>query len=235
MLLARPFQTPNDGFSLIEVVVATAIIGITAALIPPIVTLSVAARAQNQRVEQANLVAQGYIDLIRLRMERGLAGRTLAEFINDLDRLAPIHGAASLDAVPPPSASALRNADLCILEGDLRSPDRTQLRRAPCRLDINNDGRPDFGIQAFRIRQQTAPNGRPLAFLFGVRVYSRAVVQGTYTGPLGTQPASIRLGASESLSNPLAVQYGRVFMPDSPDSLGAICLSLGGSVTRCSP
>ncbi|MCS7293352.1 MAG: prepilin-type N-terminal cleavage/methylation domain-containing protein [Gloeomargarita sp. SKYBB_i_bin120] len=222
----KQLQIQSGGFSLIEVVVATAIIGLTAALIPPIVALSVAARAQSQRVEQAYFLAQGYIDLVRLRMERGPAGGSVSDFINDINRIVPPNSATSLDAVPPPAANALRNAPLC----DLRNPNPNA---GLCRIDINADGRPDFGTQAFRVRQQLASDGRPIAFVFGVRVYPRAVVQGTYTGPLGIRPAAVRLGAIEAVSNPLAVQYGRVFMPDAPDSLLNLCLVLGGDQARC--
>lgn len=219
----KRLQIQSGGFSLVEALVAIAVIGVTAAMIPPIVTLSVAARAQNQRIEQAYLAAQGYIDLIRLRMERGLAGTTVPVFVSDLNRLAPLRGEASLDQVPAPSAAELQTAPFC----DLRNV--TAPVGAPCRLDINGDRQADFGIQAFRIRQRTTPDGMPIAFAFGVRVYPRAVVRRIYNGPLGTQPATIRLGAPESASNPLAVQYGRVFVPDSSLSLGSLCITLGGT------
>jgi len=55
-----PMRLRGDGgFSLVEALVGIAIVGVTAAMIPPIMTLSVAARAQNQRVEQATRLAQG--------------------------------------------------------------------------------------------------------------------------------------------------------------------------------
>lgn len=227
MMSRRLQQVQSGGFSLIEALVAIAIIGVTAALIPPIVTLSVAARAQNQRIEQAYLAARGYIDIIRLRMERGLAGGSLTDFISALNQLAPLEGADSLDEVPAPTASALRTAPFC----DLKNP-ATPVGGL-CRLDVNGDGQADFGIQAFRVRQQTAPNGLPIAFMFGVRVYPRAIVRGVYSGPLGTQPSTVRLGAPETASNPLAVQYGRVLVPDSSFSLFSMCVMLGGSDTDC--
>ncbi len=217
----------QSGFSLIEALVGIAIIGITAALIPPVVTLSVAARAQNQRVEQAVRLAQGHMDLVRLRMERGLAGGTVGAFVADINRLVPEAGGASVEEVPPPGAAALSSAPFC----DLENPSTPQ--GPPCRVDIDGDGQADFGLQAFRIRQQTAPSGQPLSFIVGVRVYSRAVVQGTYTGELGTRPAQSRLGAPEAASNPLAVQYSRILLPDSSRSLGSICRTLGGDDTSC--
>ena len=100
-------------------------------------------------------------------------------------------------------------------------------------MDIDGDGQADFGLQAFRIRQQVAPSGVPVSFVVGVRVYPRAVVQGTYTGALGIEPAQMRLGAPETASNPLAVQYSAVLLPDSPRSLGSFCRTLVGSSTSC--
>ncbi|MEN9217089.1 MAG: prepilin-type N-terminal cleavage/methylation domain-containing protein [Gloeomargarita sp. HHBFW_bins_162] len=217
----------QSGFSLIEALVGIAIVGVTAAMIPPVMMLSVAARAQNQRVEQATRLAQGHMDLIRLRMERGPAGGTIGAFVADIDRLAPVAGGASFEEVAPPAASALASAPLC----NLKSP--TTPVGPPCRVDIDGNGEADFGLQAFRIRQETAPDGLPISFLFGVRVYPRAVVQGTYSGPLGIYPAKSRLGAPESASNPLAVQYSRILLPDSSRSLGSICRTLGGDEASC--
>jgi prepilin-type N-terminal cleavage/methylation domain-containing protein len=217
----------HGGFSLIEALVGIAIVGVTAAMLPPILTLSVAARAQNQRVEQATRLAQGHLDLVRLRMERGPAGQPASVFIADINRLAPLEGGASVKDVAPPGAGALQAAPFC----DLDNP--TTPVGPPCRVDIDGDGQADFGLQAFRIRQQVAPSGVPVSFVVGVRVYPRAVVQGTYTGALGIEPAQMRLGAPETASNPLAVQYSRILVPDSSRSLGSICRSLGGSGTNC--
>ncbi|WAS06596.1 type II secretion system protein [Gloeomargaritales cyanobacterium VI4D9] len=216
----------HGGFSLIEALVGIAIVGVTAAMLPPILTLSVAARAQNQRVEQATRLAQGHLDLVRLRMERGPAGQPASVFTADIDRLAPLAGGASVETVPAPAANALKTAPFC----DLDHP--TTPVGPPCRVDIDRDGQADFGLQAFRIRQRIF-NGVPISFVVGVRVYPRAVVQGTYTGALGIQPAQMRLGAPETASNPLAVQYSAVLLPDSPGSLGSFCRTLGGSDTAC--
>lgn len=217
----------HGGFSLIEALVGIAIVGVTAAMLPPILTLSVAARAQNQRVEQATRLAQGHLDLVRLRMERGPAGQPATVFIADIERLAPLEGGASVEAVPPPAANALKTALFC----DLDNP--TTPVGPPCRVDIDGDGQADFGLQAFRICQQVAPGGVPVSFVVGVRVYPRAVVQGTYTGALGIQPAQMRLGAPETASNPLAVQYSAVFFPDSTLSLESLRLTVGARSTSC--
>ena len=210
-----PMRLRGDaGFSLVEALVGIAIVGVTAAMIPPIMTLSVAARAQNQRVEQATRLAQGHLDLVRLRMERGPAEQPPSVFIADINRLAPLAGGSSVEEVAAPEANTLRTSPFC----DLNHP--TNPVGPPCRIDINRDGQPDFGLQAFRICQQTNPeNGVPISFVLGVRVYPRAVVQGTYGGPLGIQPSQSRLGAPETASNPLAVQYSVVFLPDSTLSL----------------
>jgi prepilin-type N-terminal cleavage/methylation domain-containing protein len=92
----------HGGFSLIEALVGIAIVGVTAAMLPPILTLSVAARAQNQRVEQATRLAQGHLDLVRLRMERGPAGQPASVFIADINRLAPLEGGASVEGCGHP-------------------------------------------------------------------------------------------------------------------------------------
>jgi type II secretory pathway pseudopilin PulG len=223
-----PMRLRGDaGFSLVEALVGIAIVGVTAAMIPPIMTLAVAARAQNQRVEQATRLAQGHLDLVRLRMERGPAGQPATVFIADIERLAPLAKGSSVEEVAAPEAKKLRTSPFC----DLNHP--TNPVGPPCRIDINRDGQPDFGLQAFRICQQTAANGVPISFVLGVRVYPRAVVQGTYGGPLGIQPSQSRLGAPETASNPLAVQYSAVFLPDSPLSLELLRRTVGARSTSC--
>ncbi len=225
--MIRQRLNAQGGFSLIEALVGIAIVGVTAAMIPPVIALSVAARAQNQRVEQATRLAQGHMDLIRLRMERAVADGNASVLVADLNRLAPLEGGGGFDDVAAPAAETLRTAPFC----DLKNP--TAPVGPPCRVDINGDGQADFGLQAFRINQQTNDKGKPISFAFGVRVYPRAVVQGVYTGTLGTRPATSRLGAPEAASNPLAVQYSRILLPDSSRSLGSLCRTLGGDDTSC--
>jgi type II secretory pathway pseudopilin PulG len=214
---------------LIEALVGIAIVGVTAAFISPLISLSVAARAQNQRVEQGYLIARGHLELVRLRMERGWRESGETQFINDINRLVPLEGAATVEAVPPLAPASF--TQLC----NLKHP--TTPVGPPCRLDINNDGQPDFAIQAFRIQQQKTTTSAgvsvPVSFIMGVRVYGRAVAQRTYTGTLGITPGQVRLTNAEGVSNPVAVQYSNILKGDLPESLGNLCRTLGGSGTSC--
>jgi type II secretory pathway pseudopilin PulG len=229
LVSSRP-HSPVAGFSLIEALVGIAIIGVTAAMIAPIITLSVAARAQNQRVEQGYLIARGHLELVRLRTERGWKGSGEAAYVNDLDVLVPLESGATIADVPAPTAFDFNR--FCNLENP------TTPVGPPCWVDINNDGQPDFALQAFRFAQQIARSSSgiqvPVSFTFGVRVYPRAVAQRTYTGPLGVVPGQVRLTNTEGVSNPVAVQVSNILKGDLPASLGSMCRTLGGSA-NCPP
>ena len=68
----------TDGLTLIECLVAIALIGISTAVIAPVMVFSVATRVQSQKAEQAIQVAQGEVEKIRLLAERGGKTTSLA-------------------------------------------------------------------------------------------------------------------------------------------------------------
>ena len=88
----------NSGLTLIECLVAIAVIGLTAAVMAPVMVFSMATRVQSQRAEQALQIAQGEIDQIRLMAERG------GDFSSALAAY-PITSSASVAITNPPTAA----------------------------------------------------------------------------------------------------------------------------------
>lgn len=204
-------SSPNndDGLTLIECLVAIAIIALTSASIAPIVVLSVATRVQNQRSEQALQVAQGEIDRVRLLVERNPVydGNTLGLFEAPS---APLGTEISVVGAPDSSV------DQATWAAAGYSPASELVAR---QVDTDKDGKVDFLVQSFR--GEAAMDGTmPAAFSMGVRVYDANSVGLTPTGLL-TDAAGLGFtsGDGERGRRPLAVLYTQVINSDDGRSI----------------
>lgn len=197
-------RSSEQGFTLVEAIVAIVAITVVIAAIAPPILISMATRLQNQRVEQATELAKGEIDRIRLLVERGQ--------YQPLDLPPPHNPQTTLVQNTPPLATGtagytLNRADITATRG--------------LAIDVNGGGS-DFVIQAFRVQQQLLPpNNIPIAFWMGVRVYSFRSF--TSNLALETPPISLPLGltSGENLRRPLAVFYTPVVRADRDFSLCA--------------
>lgn len=214
LLLARcaalrpPRSTSEQGLTLLECLIAVAIIGLTIAVIAPPLVIATATRVQNRRAEQAMQVAQGEVDRIRIMVME--ARHTPA-------RLPAVAPGASLQAVaapsqifggatnPPVSSS---NPNCANAYTGAQVPFNSSLA-----VDIDGDCQPDFLMQTFR-SQGVTPTAetvsgqlRPSTFNLGVRVYSIVAKDGL--GNLQATPASLQItnGQANQQSRPLAVVY----------------------------
>lgn len=188
----------EQGLTLIECLVAIAVIASTIGVIAPITILAVATRVQNQRAEQAIHIAQSELNRIRLTVERG------GNFT--LSNVASTTG--TLDSVPPPEN----------LDG-LAASTSTNAARP---IDINDDGRNDYAVQLFRTYDPTGVvESTPVAFELGVRVYKARTIQEFASTQLTTDQADLTLtsGEGKGYTRPLAVLYTTIVKSDRPDSL----------------
>jgi prepilin-type N-terminal cleavage/methylation domain-containing protein len=208
--LRRPqgSQPPADaGLTLLECLVAIAIIGITSAVIAPALVFAVGTRVQNQRAEQALQLAQAEIDRARRIVEVG------GDYRSTLDNLPlPIATAQSVAAnVPAPTVLSTPNTSTAI---NFARP-----------VDVNGDGQFDFAVQMFRTRgpgeTNTGPASTPVAFQMGVRVYEHSKAQANL-GNLLTDEAGLTLtsGDGQRSRQPLAVVYSQLAQGDR---LGVLC------------
>ena len=207
------------GLTLIECLVAIAVIGSTIGVIAPIVVLSTATRLQNQRFEQAAQLAQAEATRIRVLVERG--GAYTAEID---ERVAQVAVDELMENVGPPTSLAY-------------SAPSTPTVGAARTVDINNDGTQDFAVQVFRTNNNDdgdgdtdddndiviSDSGESTAFNLGVRVYRYKTVKEAIDASrtLETERASLNFtsGEGQGSNRPLAVLYANIVKSDEQESL----------------
>ncbi|PSB22648.1 hypothetical protein C7B61_09915 [filamentous cyanobacterium CCP1] len=225
-------RSSEQGLTILECLIAVAVLGLTVGLVLPPLVIASATRVQTRRAEQALQLAQGEVDRIRVLVERSQ------------------HQVASLPATIPTNRTDLENfgAPTGTLN-QLKSPSacnrytgqRLNVNQA-LMIDVDGDCNADFMMQVFRTPDlpgstisQTEANlgqqGRPSDFRVGVRVYSIAAGRGNatqaYRTPgqaltgLLTEPASLSLtsGEQNQLRRPLAVLYTRMSWGDQDGTL----------------
>lgn len=221
-LLKRGGQSPRStgnhsteaGLSLVECLVAIAVIAITASVILPPLFISAATRVQNRRAEQALQVAQGEVDRVRTLVMRG--NHTPA----NLPTAVTFPGGNPRDYAPPSGASAsLIKSVAATCAGRTSYTGGTVAPREAIPVDLDGDCAPELFMQVFRnsgstTTVETAAGGlqRPEDFDLGVRVYS-VVANGNW-GAMTTpvEPANLQLTSAQGSQRlrPLAVLYTEI-------------------------
>lgn len=200
----------EQGFTLVEALVAIVVIGIVVGLIAPPILLTVATRLQNQRVEQSIQVAQGEIDRVRLVVERGEE-----------------YTAASLPPVSTATDVKSTSAPGSINENPTT---RTATQGFSVDLDKKIPLTPEFVVQTFRNQGQPT-TGTAIAFEMGVRVYRYAPFASGTTSTLVTQPLKLGFTSGQNLQRPLTVYYIPIVRGDLKDSLCQYRKSLDSSAS----
>ena len=238
---ASKFRSKSSvgGFTLIESLVAIIIVSVTVVAISPPIFWATGTRIQNRRAEQALTIAQGTIDQVRARVERG--GSTALE-LPAIDTSAAAGKRPNPDA---PTPSARWNGVTGPMQGIIpkcntvsslgpaveQYPGISQYLPVDI-TTISNTAtcKPDFLVQVFR-NEGICDNGlcsasavaandrKPLAFSVGVRVYSALAINATT--PLLKDKASLigTTGTGQAGTRPLAVLYATVAKSDSSNSL----------------
>jgi len=198
--IAKP-QTNADekGLTLIECLVAIAVIAATIGVIAPVTVLAVATRVQNQRAAQASLIAQSEVDRIRLLVERG------GDYTAKLDELVAVATQTDVDDVPSPdTAEALPTTPSVGIARYVR-------------------GDEDFSVQSFRITNPdgVTADGLPVAFELGVRVYRTKTIDELDPADMLEDPISLAMtsGEGQAGSRPMAVLYTTIMKSDDKESL----------------
>lgn len=198
-------NSSQQGFTLLESLIAIMVITVVIAALTPPIFLSVATRVQNRKAEQAMQLAQGEIDRVRRLVERG-----------DYTIFDPDPNQRPL-TLPPVAASGMT----CL--NNVSAP-----ASAEEILNLNNDNIHKFRVQSFRTDGILDPNtGKPVAFNLGVRVYAWFP-----DGPtLETQPASLKFTSAvgSQRTRPLSVLYTKVVRSDTPNSLNYYSNAVGTS------
>jgi type II secretory pathway pseudopilin PulG len=203
--------------------VAIIVVGVVAALISPVLVISVATRVNSQKTEQALQIAQAEIDSVRGVVERG---RLTADDVDDvLPPSTPFTGDAVEDVVNGsqsftveyPQAIAGPVGNSYVENGSYTDLDNAFDARS---VDIDGDGAADFVVQAFRSPGQLDGDAIPIAFSMGVRVYDIRAFQTGNANNLPVEEARAGVISTEGdRSNlPLAVLYTTVAKADIANS-----------------
>jgi prepilin-type N-terminal cleavage/methylation domain-containing protein len=206
----------DQGLTLMECIVAIAIIALTGAMIGPPLVLAAATRLQNRRVEQSTQIAQGEIDRFRTLV-------TLGE--HSQDRIPNITTQPTLDdeAAPVGSFNLLKSNNAGCANPYDEGP--VPINQA-LPVDIDGDCEADFLVQTFRDNGLFSPqeaargsDGRPNTFNMMVRVYAANAAENY--GSLGTAPASLQFtsGEGNQRQRPLAVLTSEMSWSDTDGSL----------------
>ncbi len=177
--------TSQDGFTLIESLVALLVAALLLTGIAPMVALSVAARVQSKRIDVATQAARTYID--------GLRSGVFAPPSNYNANFA----ATDLGVPAPSSLTVLTDPGTCFNPKD------------PSVIYANDpSGKCDptysFVIQAFRDGDSDSTKAKTAGYCLGIRVYRRDAFVGMT--PTATEPTKSIFSASAGNKNyPLVV------------------------------
>lgn len=228
---ARTTQHPApQGFTLLECVMAIAIMGLTFGLVLPPLLIASATRVQNRRAEQALVVAQRELDRIDALVRRS---RHTPDVLPDV--AAGLPGNLENVAAPTRTYSQLRSTNNSCANAYTGTGGPVPATNALL-VDVNGDCNADFMIQVFRDRgsvsvaEASTANPRPSEFTVGVRVYSIVAGRSSATSPqvglndtltgLDTKQANLSMtsGETNQLKRPLTVIYTRYAWSDRDGS-----------------
>ncbi|MEA5466009.1 prepilin-type N-terminal cleavage/methylation domain-containing protein [Leptothoe sp. PORK10 BA2] len=198
------FRSKNDGLTLLESLVAIVVIGISVAVMSPMVILSVATRVQSQQAEQAFQIAQAEVDRIKLIVERG-GDYTLniASTPNTVLSTADFNTAPKGPVPAPKNIAANYSATSDSAKG----------------IDVDNDGNNDYAVQVFKTAGSTTSTGKPVAFDLGIRVYRADVVNPANSLSVEQAYLGLTSGEGQSATRPLATIYTSIIKSDTDRSL----------------
>ncbi|HLP87547.1 MAG TPA: prepilin-type N-terminal cleavage/methylation domain-containing protein [Nostocaceae cyanobacterium] len=197
----------EQGFTILESIMAIVIISIIVVAVTPPILLVVATRVQNQKAEQARQLAQREVDKVRTLIERG----------NYANTVLPVSASTTDDAEDIAAPTTFLTTPCSSTPAAYTSACSVDIYDDP--NDSSDDNQPEYYIQVFRTKQKTYGSANQVvAFQMGVRVYS-AAARGQ-TG-LETTQASLKFTNEQGSQRkyPLAVMYTNVVRSDIKDSL----------------
>ena len=231
-----PPASAQAGVTLLECLIAVAVIGITSALILPPLFVAAASRVQNRRAEQALQIAQGEVDRIQTMVASGSHKVRLINELNGLPAIGTTSRTVSLDTIAPPAgvASSILKSVRTATTGGCNTYTGQQIAlNQALSVDVDGDCTADFYMQVFR-DNNAATNlalgtNRLSNFRLAVRVYSALAL--TSFGSMSTPvlPASLQITSGEGNQRlrPLAVLYSQAVWSDQSASLCELHEQLG--------
>lgn len=201
-LVRRYKQDYDSGLTLLECLVAIAVIALTSATIAPVILFSVATRIQSQKAEQALQLAQLEIDSIRIEVERG---GDYGVFLNAYPKTSETEEDIKDSEPPDTFAPNLTSSSLTVAK----------------EVNVDDDAEPEFAVQVFRTEGFPLASSTPTAFKVGVRVYDYRATNSNLSTGLERDAASLSFTSGEGQRGlrPLAVLYADIIQSDKDTSL----------------
>lgn len=194
--LKLDFGANDQGFTLLELLMATLVTTMVLITITPPLFLAVATRVQAQRMEQAVQFAQQNLELVRWVMNQNPSADQLPATVMEDVR----------QGLPPTSFVP-------------RCGGSGWFPCSPSEAVITPDGQ--FAVQVFRNPGFSSSNGTIGGFRAGIRIYS--IESQAFLGSLERQTTPLKLTSAHGsrFRNPLVAIYPEVLAGDRPGSLDA--------------
>jgi prepilin-type N-terminal cleavage/methylation domain-containing protein len=215
--LVRTKRSGDLGFSLLESLIAVAVVSILIVAIAPMVALSTSARINARRIDQATQAARSYIDAVR----GGVISTT--NFPNSLVVSTPnAQSQYTFESISAPSTASFPTATICN-----NSANNVAGGTVPgvC-VDANGNGfnisdPQDFFIQPMRSgppssSTSAATDLRNQGFWLAVRVYRADALTGTPladTNPRCSTLKSTAFASSAASTCPIVTMRSQIFLP----------------------
>jgi prepilin-type N-terminal cleavage/methylation domain-containing protein len=232
----RSLKSEEAGFSLIESLVAAAVVGILIVSIAPMVALSTSARVNARRIDQATQAGRSYIDAVR----GGVIDVT--NFPNNLVVSATNAQAQyTFESVAVPSTTSFPPSTIC---------NNSLVQNVPsgkvpgiC-IDTNGNGfsindPQDFFIQPMRSGPLSSvatasTDLKSQGFWLAVRVYRADALAGTATLRDGTESSCAQskspFASTASITCPIVTMRSQIFLPTvNPKNIDDIKTGIGSN------
>jgi prepilin-type N-terminal cleavage/methylation domain-containing protein len=232
----RSLESEETGFTLLESLVAAAVVGILIVSIAPMVALSTSARVNARRIDQATQAGRSYIDAVR----GGVVDVT--SFPNNLVVNATnAQSQYTFEAVAVPTTASFPPATIC---NNALTQNVPSGRVPGICIDANGNGfsiqdPQDFFIQPMRSGplssvSTAATDLRSQGFWLAIRVYRADALLGTAALRTGTEAACTQgntpFASTASITCPIVTMRSQIFLPTvNPKNIDDIKRGIGSN------
>ncbi|MEA5478471.1 prepilin-type N-terminal cleavage/methylation domain-containing protein [Pseudanabaena galeata UHCC 0370] len=232
----RSLESEEAGFTLLESLVAAAVVGILIVSIAPMVALSTSARVNARRIDQATQAGRSYIDAVR----GGVIDVT--SFPNNLVVNATnAQSQYTFEAVAVPTTASFPPATIC---NNTLAQNVPSGRVPGICIDANGNGfsiqdPQDFFIQPMRSGPLSsvttaATDLRSQGFWLAIRVYRADALLGTAPLRTGTEDTCTQgntpFASTASITCPIVTMRSQIFLPTvNPKNIDDIKRGIGSN------
>jgi len=218
--IRRSLESEQAGFTLLESLVAAAVVGILIVSIAPMVALSTSARVNARRIDQATQAGRSYIDAVR----GGVVDVT--NFPSTLVVSTPnAQDQYTFESIVVPTTATFPPSTIC---NNALAQNVPSGKVPGICIDANGNGfsvndPQDFFIQPMRSGPYSAVPGaaatdlRDQGFWLAIRVYRADALAGTAALRLGTETSCAQskspFGSTNSITCPIVTMRSQIFLP----------------------